>query len=207
MNNDNLLTMLEQGVVLSDGAMGTYFQALTNRASSNCERANLETPEIIQRIHREYLDAGACLLRTNTYAATGSSLGMNPEGQRKVLIAGWENAQAAVRQFREDTGSVDPIAVGANLGSLSEFVKNEDLSELDGMIDIWLSLGARTLFSRRLKVIPRCSARPRWSAVKHLTRSSWRPSPSNRKASPVQVYRFVHCLKNWIWLPNRMCLV
>lgn len=151
MNNDNLLTMLERGVVLADGAMGTYYQALTNRASSGCERANLETPRIIQRIHREYLDAGARLLRTNTYAATGGSLGMNAEGQRKVLIAGWENAQAAVRQFREDTGSVEPIAVGADLGSLSEFTKNEDLAELDEMIDVWLSLGARTFVFETLE--------------------------------------------------------
>ena len=62
--------------LVADGAMGTYFSALTGLPTSECERYNLTHPEVIASIHRGYREAGARFLRTNTFSAnTRASFG------------------------------------------------------------------------------------------------------------------------------------
>ena len=48
--------------------MGTYYAALCNPPLEYCELANREDPAIILQIHREYLEAGANAIKTNTFA-------------------------------------------------------------------------------------------------------------------------------------------
>jgi 5-methyltetrahydrofolate--homocysteine methyltransferase len=69
-----------------DGAMGTMIQAHHLDASAFLECAhpdnepscnellNLNRPEVIESIHRAYLDAGADIIETNTFCATRFSL-------------------------------------------------------------------------------------------------------------------------------------
>ena len=54
--------------ILMDGAMGTYFHQLTGHSADACEESNLRAPALIKSIHRDYLEAGSRILRTNTYA-------------------------------------------------------------------------------------------------------------------------------------------
>lgn len=50
-----------------DGAFGTYYFQLTG-SNAPCERANVDQPNLVRRIHRQYLQAGAEALKTNTFA-------------------------------------------------------------------------------------------------------------------------------------------
>lgn len=62
---------LSQGrPLLFDGAMGTYFDALSGRAQARCDLANLNQPDRITAIHRAYLDAGCMAIKTNTFTVS-----------------------------------------------------------------------------------------------------------------------------------------
>lgn len=60
--------LLERQNLLADGAFGTYY-AEKYRTREMPELANLLYPDRVREIHREYLAAGAALIRTNTFAA------------------------------------------------------------------------------------------------------------------------------------------
>ena len=79
--------------LLFDGAFGTYYYKL-NPGLSPCELANLETPELVRRIHREYIDAGAQALKTNTYGANPFALG-DWETVSRVVERGYVLAKEA----------------------------------------------------------------------------------------------------------------
>ncbi|WP_016838945.1 bifunctional homocysteine S-methyltransferase/methylenetetrahydrofolate reductase [Ureibacillus thermosphaericus] len=62
-----LLDALKHKVLVADGAMGTL---LYSYGLENChEEMNIEKPEIIKKIHKEYIQAGADVIQTNTYGA------------------------------------------------------------------------------------------------------------------------------------------
>jgi 5-methyltetrahydrofolate--homocysteine methyltransferase len=65
-----LLERLQSAVLVLDGAMGTMlFQA--GLAPGACpELWNAERPEILQGIHRAYIEAGSDLIETNTFGGT-----------------------------------------------------------------------------------------------------------------------------------------
>ncbi|MBS4931421.1 MAG: homocysteine S-methyltransferase family protein, partial [Clostridiales bacterium] len=59
---------LQNNILLMDGAMETYFDVLEDKKESIAERANEMDPNLIKRIHRSYIEKGAMLIRTNTFA-------------------------------------------------------------------------------------------------------------------------------------------
>jgi homocysteine S-methyltransferase len=64
-----LLERLEHGVIVGDGAMGTLLYNRGVPLAACFEVLNLQQPGIVRQVHRDYLDAGAQLLETNTFAA------------------------------------------------------------------------------------------------------------------------------------------
>ncbi len=59
---------LREGPIVCDGAMGTLLD-LYEYAERPHEIQNLKNPDIVERIHREYIDAGAEIIETNTFSA------------------------------------------------------------------------------------------------------------------------------------------
>ena len=67
-----LLEALKSKVLTADGAMGTL---LYSYGLDNChEEMNLVKPDVIEKIHREYIAAGADVIQTNTYGANAIKL-------------------------------------------------------------------------------------------------------------------------------------
>ena len=63
----NLLERLENDVLVADGAMGT---ALYSNGLESChEYNNIANPSAVEEIHKAYIEAGADIIQTNTYAA------------------------------------------------------------------------------------------------------------------------------------------
>ncbi len=81
--------------IAGDGAFGTWFAERYGDAQGRCERANLADPASVTALHREYLDAGARLLRTNTFAANRVSLAADDAAVSAVVAAGHAAARAA----------------------------------------------------------------------------------------------------------------
>lgn len=68
----NLLENLKSNVLVADGAMGTV---LYSHGIDFCyEELNVEKPEIIEKIHLDYIAAGADIIQTNTYSANALKL-------------------------------------------------------------------------------------------------------------------------------------
>ena len=141
----NLQEYLRERRLITDGAMGTYYEKKFGDASVFPEQENLMHPERIRDIHLEYLHAGARLLRTNTFAT--NPVFFSERSQRlEGLRAGYAIAESAVRMFREETGCADDIFIAADfgpVGELEEQTPEEVLSDYRQMCDVFLDCGAR----------------------------------------------------------------
>lgn len=78
---------LGERTLVCDGAMGTQLRAYLQRwePEGALELLNLTRPELVQHIHREYIEAGADLITTNTFGA--SSLRMRAMGREEQMEA------------------------------------------------------------------------------------------------------------------------
>ena len=63
----NLLERLENNVLVADGAMGTTLYS--NGLESCHEYNNISNPSAVEETHKAYIEAGADIIQTNTYAA------------------------------------------------------------------------------------------------------------------------------------------
>lgn len=59
----------ETGIILADGAMGTMLFAAGLKHGQSPQLWNLEQPDHVAQVHRQYLQAGSMLLLTNTFGA------------------------------------------------------------------------------------------------------------------------------------------
>jgi homocysteine S-methyltransferase len=106
-----VLERLRQGPLLCDGAMGTmlYARASASQMHGRCfDELVLTSPELIQRIHREYILAGAQIIETNTFGANAVKLAAYGLGDEVKRI----NRQAAklAREAREVAGQAVFVA-------------------------------------------------------------------------------------------------
>jgi S-methylmethionine-dependent homocysteine/selenocysteine methylase len=105
-------------VVIIDGGMGTQLQAegvpMDDQAWSG--RANLEQPEVVQRVHEAYIRVGAEVIITNTFATTRAAL--EPAGLGGRVADANRNAVAAALRAREAAAGGRAVAVA---GSMSPF--------------------------------------------------------------------------------------
>lgn len=121
--------------IVADGAMGTYISKLTGESSKGCELVNLQNPGLIRRIHNEYLDAGAQLLRSNTFAANTSALELPLDEVLQVIRTGY-------RLVQECAGSYAVPA--ADIGPIFSAEETEHTQEYHVIADCFLEMGART---------------------------------------------------------------
>lgn len=84
--------------LIFDGAMGTYYPDKSKRVMPECEMANLFDSEVIYEIHKEYVDAGAMAIKTNTFQANTVSLGTDFSVVKNVIEAGISLAKKAVEK-------------------------------------------------------------------------------------------------------------
>lgn len=104
-----LLERLKTDILVADGAMGTLLYA---NGLDNCYEAyNLIHPEKVSAIHKAYIEAGADVIQTNTYAAKRHRLkGYGYEDKVKEIN------QAGVRIARQAAGK--DIFVLGTVGAL-----------------------------------------------------------------------------------------
>ncbi len=117
---------LTQQKLLFDGAFGTYYAQLFDTRELP-ELANTLHPERVLQIHRDYIEAGAQLIRTNTFAANTFSLDLPWEAIRENLRQGYRLAKEAARgkdvQVAADIGQI-PYDSRSNRGAVaSEYLE------------------------------------------------------------------------------------
>ena len=107
----NIRDYLKEHILLTDGAMGTYFDEKTGGEFLCSEEANLFSPAIIRDIHEEYIEAGAQLIRSNTFSANRKTYReiMERRGDAREAVARRQNltGQGRGREMDGAAGSDD----------------------------------------------------------------------------------------------------
>lgn len=133
-------------VLVLDGAMGTMLQRLEAAGQCN-DLLSVTHPEIIAAIHREYLDAGADIIETNSFNANAISLAEYGLSERVYEI---NRAAAAIarREAGADryvAGSMGPTNVSLSLGdsavsfdTMAAAYAEQARGLIDGDVDVLL---------------------------------------------------------------------
>ncbi len=106
----SLLDHLRSSMLVADGAIGTMLYARGVPMEVCFDEINQSQPDLVRRIHEDYVDAGAGLIETNTFGANALSLSKyNLELQTEVLNArGVEIARQAAGSRAFVAGAVGP---------------------------------------------------------------------------------------------------
>ena len=112
----NLLETLEKKTILADGAMGTMLHARGIGFDSCFDELNLTNPAAVAEVHREYIEAGAELVITNTFGANRFKLSKHglQDDVAEVNRAGVELAKRIVAASFKDVwiaGDIGPLGV------------------------------------------------------------------------------------------------
>lgn len=101
-----LLEALKTQVLTADGAMGTLLYAY---GLENChEEMNILKPDLIEKIHLEYITAGADVIQTNTYGANAIKLARYGLHERVTEIN-----EAAVSLAKKAVGTGNQFVLGS----------------------------------------------------------------------------------------------
>ncbi len=142
MEKPHIRTLLQDRILVLDGAMGTMIQSyrlgetdfwhddfkshlITQNLRGNNDLLNITRPDVILEIHRDYLEAGADILETNTFNGTAIAQAdydmqrytyrINLEGARLAKAAADEFTAADPSRPRYVAGAIGPTNRTATL--------------------------------------------------------------------------------------------
>lgn len=133
-----LLDKIKDHILLMDGAMGTYYNQQYG-TELEAEEANLVHPEEITAIHKAYIEAGAELIRTNTFAVNHLMFSKQEECERAIHAAIACARQAVAESSRE-------VEIAASIGPIRQTVTEDDentIKEYQFLINSMLAEGIR----------------------------------------------------------------
>lgn len=109
----DILESLKNKLLVADGAFGTCYVAMYGEQGTVApELANIRHPERVLEIHKEYVKAGAGLIRTNTFAANTASL----DADMDYVIANVRSAVKLARQAAADADADDKVCIAGDIG-------------------------------------------------------------------------------------------
>jgi homocysteine S-methyltransferase len=105
--------VLSRRLVVADGAMGTMLYTHGVFINRCFDELSLSAPDLVSRIHREYAEAGAEILESNTFGANRARLGAFGMADKLEAInqAGVRLAREAARQGPFVAGAMGPLGI------------------------------------------------------------------------------------------------
>src|ERR1700679_2196515 len=115
-----LLEAIQRGVLTVDGGMGTQLYERGILFNVNYEELVVSRPEIVLRIHEDYVRAGAQILETNTFGANRIRLARHGLDERvgELNLAAARLARTAAGDRAYVAGAIGPT--GLVFGGFSE---------------------------------------------------------------------------------------
>src|SRR5882762_3292515 len=147
-----LVELMNERVLVIDGAMGTMIHAaplsidVDYLGRENCpEILNVTRPDVIQGIHREYLEAGADIVETNTFGGTRIALADNHLEDRvyELNFAAAKIAREVADEFstagrpRFVAGSIGPTNKDLNITATTTFqqLRSDYYDQAKGLVE------------------------------------------------------------------------
>ena len=126
---EKLKTYLEAHKLITDGAFGTYYSRVydTNELP---ESVNITMGRRVTDIHKEYINAGAKLIRTNTFAANTVNLECNFDEVKANIKAAVANARQAVKECGRE------VYIAADIGP----IPNDNLFDKQTVVDEYVDI-------------------------------------------------------------------
>ena len=138
----NLRGYLINNRLAADGAFGTYY-AEKYHTREMPELANIEHPERVKEIYREYIEAGAGLIRTNTFAANTVTMQKSFAQVERTIAEGIRLAKETVR---EAAGEKEPVFIAGDIGPIpvtGELSAEEIEKEYERILQCFIENGIR----------------------------------------------------------------
>jgi 5-methyltetrahydrofolate--homocysteine methyltransferase len=138
-----ILKKWEREILLFEGAMGTQLQEAGLEGGIAPEKWNLEKPEIIKGIFKEYLEVGSQVVQTNTFGA--NRLKLEKYGLEDQVERINKEAVRLAKEVQDDnyiSGSVGPLGKFLDpIGNLTfieatEIFKEQIAALVDGGVDL-----------------------------------------------------------------------
>lgn len=129
---------LKNNFLYLDGGMGTLLQERGLRPGEFPEKWNIEKPDIITEIHRNYYAAGANVVNTNTFGA--NILKFSAEELDAIIKAAIDNAKAA------QNAGTQPKWVALDIGPTGKMLKPYGTLDFEEAVEIFavtVRLGAK----------------------------------------------------------------
>ena len=139
----------KETLILLDGAMGTMLFQSGLTSGDSPEEWNIKNPEVVQKIHRSYLEAGSDLLTTNSFGGSRFRLQLHglDKNVHEINLLAAQNAKIVSEEFDRPTllaGSIGPSGeLLSPFGTLTSKEASEGFAEqgkalVDGGVDLLL---------------------------------------------------------------------
>jgi len=128
---------LRTAVLTGDGAMGTYLHQLGYPIGVSYEEFNMTRPETIASVHRQYYEAGARVIETNTFSANAERLaryGLEEEAAR-INREGVRIAREAVGADAWVVGAVGAIRTGRLTAVRTPAIERAFAEQIDALLE------------------------------------------------------------------------
>ena len=137
--------MFTQKVMLLDGAMGTMLQSAGLKLGDRPETLSITSPDVVERIHRSYVEAGSRLILANTFCANAHKLAGTGYSVEEVVAASVAVAKKAC-QGTDAAVALDIGPIGELLEPLGTLKFEEAYSLFAQMIRAGAAAGAQAVF-------------------------------------------------------------
>lgn len=107
----SILELLEEKIILCDGAMGTMLQRQAAPVGRHPELLNLTHPEIIEEVFSSYFAAGSDFVSTNTFGANRYKLADSGYSTSEVVTAAVNVARRAAAKAEKETNRPRYVAL------------------------------------------------------------------------------------------------
>lgn len=124
-----LKEFLKDNILIFDGAMGTMLQKKGLKLGENPEVLNLSNPEIIEEVHKEYIESGCNVLTTNTFGANELKLSL-------CSMEVEEAVDSAVQIAKRARGDKD-VYIALDIGPIGELLEPMGTLSFDRAYDIF----------------------------------------------------------------------
>ncbi|MFC5986337.1 bifunctional homocysteine S-methyltransferase/methylenetetrahydrofolate reductase [Marinicrinis lubricantis] len=133
----DLRSVLKKQILVGDGAMGTFLYQQGFPVGISYEELNITNPSVIADVHRQYYEAGARVIETNTFTATREKLskfGLESEVEA-INRAGVRIAREAVGQDAFVVGAVGSIRGGKKKNVLPSIIEEDFRQQVTALIE------------------------------------------------------------------------